>query len=110
MVTDMNTSGFQPLDLKVLVMPDPVQDKVGNIFIPEQAKEKEEFATMKGTLIAVGENAWEEAASRSPNFTRPKPGDRILIAKYGGILLKGDDGEKYRIMNDEDVIARLGGE
>jgi len=106
----MNNSGFQPLDLKVLVMPDPVQDKVGNIFIPEQAKEKEKFATVKGTLIAAGENAWEEAASRSANFTTPKPGDRILIAKYGGILLTGDDGKDYRIMNDTDVIARLGGE
>lgn len=106
----MNTSGFQPLDLKVLVLPDPVPEKVGSFYMTETHKEKEKFATVKGTLVAVGENAWEEAASRSPNFTMPRPGDRILIAKYGGILLTGDDGKDYRIMNDTDVIARLGGE
>jgi co-chaperonin GroES (HSP10) len=102
-----NTSGFVPLDLRVLVMPDLVEDKVGSIFLPEQAKEKEKYATVKATLVAVGENAWEEAASRSPNFTRPQPGDRVIIAKYGGILLTGADKADYRIMNDEDIIARL---
>jgi chaperonin GroES len=74
---------------------------------PGRDAEREKYATVKGTLIAAGENAWEEAAARSPAFTRPQPGDRIMIAKYGGILFKGADGDDYRIMNDEDVIARL---
>lgn len=106
----LNTSGIQPLDLKVLVLPDAAEEKKGSIFIPETAQEKEKYAMLKGTLVAVGENAWEEAASRSPEFTRPAPGDRILIAKYGGILLTGDDNVEYRIMNDVDVIARLIGD
>lgn len=105
-----NTSGFAPLDLKVIVMPDPVQDKIGSIYVPETAKEKEKFAKAEGTLIAIGENAWEEAASRSAKFTRPKPGDRILIGKYSGVLIEGKDGKDYRIMNDEDVLALLEGE
>lgn len=104
----INNSGITPMDLRVLVLPDPVQEKTaGGIFLPDQSKEQEKYATVKGTLVAVGENAWEEAASRSPGFTRPKPGDRVMMAKYGGIMIKGSDGQDYRIMNDEDVIARL---
>lgn len=107
-MTLANSSGVTPLDLRVVVRPDPVETKTkGGIIIPDEAKEREKYATVKGTLIAAGENAWEEAAARSPHFTRPQPGDRIMIAKYGGILFKGADGEDYRIMNDEDVIARL---
>lgn len=102
-----NESGIEPLDLRVLVLPDPAREQIGSIFVPETAKEKEKFAKIEATIVAVGENAWEEAASRSAAFKRPKPGDRVLIAKYGGILHTGKDGKDYRILNDEDVLARL---
>lgn len=103
-----NNSGFIPIDLRVLVLPDPVEDRSpGGIILPEQAKEKGKFETIKATLVAIGENAWEEAAGRSAAFRKPLPGDRVIIAKYGGILLTGEDGKDYRLMNDVDVIARL---
>jgi chaperonin GroES len=106
--TPPNTSGVVPLDLRVVVRPDPVEQKTaGGIILVAETTEREKYATVKGTLIAAGENAWEEAAARSAHFARPRPGDRIMIAKYGGILFKGADGDDYRIMNDEDVIARL---
>ena len=107
----MNTSGIQPLDLRVLVLPDPVVEKsAGGIILPDQHKDREKYATMKATLIAIGENAWEEAAARSDKFIRPVPGDRVLISKYGGVLITGDDGKEYRLMNDDDVTALLIGE
>lgn len=107
----MNTSGIQPLDLRVLVLPDPVETKsAGGIILPDQHTDREKFATIKATLIEVGVNAWEEAAARSPKFIKPVPGDRVLISKYGGVLLTGDDGKEYRIMNDIDITALLIGE
>jgi chaperonin GroES len=107
----INLSGIQPLDLRVLVLPDPVEEKTqGGIILPDQHKEREKYATMKATLIATGENAWEEAAARSLAFVKPVPGDRVLISKYGGVPIKGDDGKDYRIMNDQDVTAILIGE
>jgi chaperonin GroES len=57
----------------------------------------------------VGENAWEEAAARSPAFVKPQPGERVVISKYGGTLLTGKDGQEYRLMNDEDVVGRVAG-
>jgi chaperonin GroES len=106
----VNTSGIQPLDLRVLVLPDAVEEKTaGGIILPDQHKDRERYAMMHATLVAAGENAWEEATARSPNFTRPLPGDRVVIAKYGGVMLTGKDGKDYRIMNDEDVVARVTG-
>jgi co-chaperonin GroES (HSP10) len=47
---------------------------------------------------------------RSAEFSKPQPGDRVLISKYGGVVLTGKDGKEYRLMNDEDVIGRVIGE
>lgn len=101
-----NTSGISPLDLRVLVLLDAVEEKVGSIILPASETDAKKFAMMKATLVAVGENAFDEAR-KNPAFIAPKPGDRIMIAKFGGIGTQGRDGKEYRIMNDNDVIARL---
>lgn len=104
----INASGFEPLDLRVLVLPDPIEETTsGGIIIPLAKAERDKFAQQLGTLIAVGENAWEEATGRSPNFHKPQPGDRILFSKYGGVVIDGKDGKEYRVMNDEDVVCRV---
>lgn len=106
----INTSGFLPLDVRVLVKPDAVEEKTaGGIILPEKHVDEKKMAMLKGTLIAAGVNAWGEAARHSA-FVTPKPGARVLIAKYGGIALTGEDGSDYRLMNDEDVIGLLQGE
>ena len=102
-----NDSGIVPMDLRVLVLPDPAESKIGSIIIPESKVEQEKYAQQKATVVAVGENAWEEAASRSAAFAKPSSGSRVLIGKYSGNRIKGQDGLEYVIMNDEDVIARL---
>lgn len=104
----INRSGIDPLDLRVLVKPDDAEKvTAGGIIIPETLADQKKMAMTKGTLVATGVNAWEEAASRSTSFVKPVPGDRVLIAKYGGVVVTGLDGEDYRLMNDEDVIGRL---
>lgn len=103
-----NTSGVIPLDLRVLVRPDAAEAVTrGGIILPEPEVDKQKYAQCKATIIAVGENAFEEAAARSPAFAKPKAGDRVLIAKYHGVMITGDDGVDYRLLNDEDVTARL---
>lgn len=102
-----NPSGIIPLDLRVLVLPDSAETVTkGGIHLPETEIDKQKMAQCKATLIAAGVNAFGEAR-KNPEFAPPKPGDRVLIAKYGGIVVKGKDGVDYRLMNDEDVTARL---
>lgn len=106
-----NTSGFIPLDKRILVLPDPVEEKVGSIIVPDSVKEQKQWAQTKATLIAVGETAWSEAVHDAQRhgltFDPPQPGDRVLYSKYEGTSFEGDDGRKYVIMNDEDLVARL---
>lgn len=103
----LNTSGLIPLDLRVLVKPDTVDEKVGLIIKPQSMRDAEKHAMTKGTIVAVGENAWEEASARSPAFVKPEPGSRVMIAKYGGVRITGLDGGDYVLLNDEDIIGRL---
>ncbi len=95
-------SGFAPMDVKVLVKPDPVEEVTkGGIILADTTKDKQKYAATRGTLSAMGPNAfleWGEAAC-------PAEGDRILYAQYAGSRFMGDDGEEYIICNDEDIIA-----
>lgn len=96
-----NKSGVIPLDVKCLVLPDPVEEKIGSLFIPDAVKEKEEWKRQRCTLIAVGASAFAEWGA-----DRPKPGDRIFVAQYAGSKIEVGE-EMYWIINDEDVIGRL---
>jgi len=105
---ELNTSGVNPLDLRVVVKPDSAITKTaGGIILPDQERDRLRYATTKGTLVAVGENAFEEAAARCKTFSRPSPGDRVLFGQYQGHKFKGPDDEDYLIMNDEDVLGKL---
>jgi co-chaperonin GroES (HSP10) len=102
-----NTSGVDPLDMRVVVLPDAVAKKTaGGIILPDEAVEQKKYATVKATLVAVGANAWAEAKA-ARDFIAPEPGARVMVAKYGGVVFEGADGKDYRIMNDEDVVALL---
>jgi chaperonin GroES len=97
-----NTSGLQPVDQKVLVLPDPAEEKTSfGLIIPESVRDKNKYATMECTLIAVGANAFIEWGKGNGLA----PGDRILMAQYAGARTKGADGQEYILMNDEDIIA-----
>lgn len=97
-----NTSGIRPVDMRVLVKPDPVEQKTaGGLWKPEQAMDKEKYSGTKATLVAAGDNAFKEWGA----VTKPTAGDRVHFAQYTGARLKGEDGEDYVIMNDADLTA-----
>jgi chaperonin GroES len=99
----VNTSGLAPVDLRIVVKPDPVEEvTAGGIIRPDVVKDKAKYAATKATVVAVGCNAfleWGEAAKK------PKPGDRVIFAQYTGAREKGADGEDYVVMNDKDLLA-----
>jgi len=97
-----NESGMIPVDTKALVRVDPVEVQTkGGIILPDTSKEKQKYAAQKATLVALGASCFAEW------IEKPARGARVLIAQYSGALIKGADGEEYRIINDEDIIARL---
>lgn len=100
----MNASGILPKDLKILVRPDAIEKKTaGGIILPDSASDKQKWNVMRGTLIAVGENAFREWGEG----VGPKPGARVVYAQFSGATIKGVDDGEYVIMNDADVVAEL---
>jgi chaperonin GroES len=104
-----NASGIYPTEYKALVRPIKVEDKTkGGIILPDETKERDQFAQMQGVLIAVSPLAFTYADSAEwGDAEKPKPGDKVLFAKYAGAAVKGNDGESYRIINDKDISAVL---
>ena len=100
----LNPSGLVPVEYKVLIKLDPVEEKtVGGIIIPDNLSERHQQAETYATLIAVGGNAFTDPDWRAPI---PKPGDKIVVDKYAGEPLKAGDIENlYRLCNDKDICA-----
>lgn len=99
-----NTSGIQPIEFKVLVLPDPVEKKTaGGLYIPDDTHEREGWAQIKGTLVAYGGSAFNDHATAERQAL--KPGTRIYYNKYQGIRVTGADGEEYVLMTDKDIAA-----
>lgn len=99
-----NPSGIRPMEFKCLIQQMKVKEKIGNIFLPDDAKDRNQYAEIKARLIAVSPFAFDYAEygdGREP----PKPGDLVLMAKYSGILVTGNDGNEYHLVNDKDIIA-----
>lgn len=106
-----NPSGISPTEYKVLIAPKAAADKIGSIIVPDQTKDAEKYATMEGVVIATSPLAFSYARPdewEAVGAVPPKPGDRVLFAKYAGVLLKGPrDGKDYRLVNDKDVVATI---
>jgi chaperonin GroES len=102
-----NPSGINPTEFRVLVRPEKVEERTaGGIIIPDQTKDRDQYAVMKGTLIAMSPVAFSYA--EWPEGTPlPKAGDMVLYEKYAGALVKGKDGVEYRVINDKDIHAVL---
>ncbi len=117
-----NESGVTPVGRRVLVKPDVIKSKVGEIYLPEQELERHQQAVSTRILIAVGDDAFihgveevhrlvdgemklvERRVDRRKTMYA-QPGDRIVFAVFGGKQIPGKDGIEYRLMNDEDITA-----
>jgi chaperonin GroES len=98
----LNPSGIAPLDVKVLVRPDPVEEKTaGGIILADTTKDQKKYAATRGVLVARGPNAFREWGDGNA----PADGARVVFAQYAGLRIKGDDGEDVVLMNDEDVVG-----
>jgi len=101
-----NTSGLEPVEYKVVVLQDAVEEKTkGGIYLPQDTQEKEQIAEVNGTLIAVGGLAFHDGINSPWWPPIPKPGDRVLVSKYSGFMFEGTDGKKYQCCQDKDILG-----
>ncbi len=71
------------------------------IVLPETAKEKPQ----KGTVIAVGDGAWDEEGEKRIPLDVAE-GDEVLYSKYGGTEIKVD-GDDLLVLRESDVLAKV---
>lgn len=99
--------GIAPTEYNVLIAPAEFQERTaGGIIIPDAQREREDYATVQGRLVAVSPVAftfekWPEDARR------PEPGDAVFFGKYAGSIIEGRDGRKYKLVKDQDIAAIL---
>jgi co-chaperonin GroES (HSP10) len=106
----LNFTGICPTEYKVLIDPTPIADKIGSIIIPDQAKETEKYAQIKGRIVARSPLAFSYATPEeweANKARKPEAGDLVLYAKYAGVRVKGKDGQEYLLVNDKDITATI---
>ena len=102
-----DTSGIRVVGKTVLVLMDKCSPKTtGGVDLPDDLIEKMSMAAESGVLVAVSPGAFLLNEDMTPWIgEKPKPGDRVYIEKYAGKLVKGRDGETYRIMDYGSIGA-----
>lgn len=101
-----NTSGFIPVGHRLLVLPDKAaRVSAGGIELVEETTGRDEMAQIRGIAIAVGAGCWLDTPGAKELGQWVKPGDRVIFGKYSGLPWLGRDGDKYRIINDLDVVG-----
>jgi co-chaperonin GroES (HSP10) len=99
-----NSSGLTPVGISLLVLPNQVEQTTdsGIVLMTDQELSRHEMKQTDVVVIAIGPQAFDDEPQ-----PRCKVGDRVITAAYAGILREGNDGVKYRIIRDHDVIALL---
>lgn len=98
-----NESGLEPVGRAVLVTTYEPERKAGLIVIPEAAQDRSRMAEQRAVVVAIGPAAWEDE-----KVPRAKPGDKVLITNFAGMMAKGTkDGKSYRIVNDRDIFCKI---
>jgi chaperonin GroES len=98
----MNKSGYKPVGHKVLVKPFDVEEVSpgGIVLFTADEQKKEEMAQTQGQIVAIGPTAWAD---------QPDPwasiGDKVLFGKYAGQYIDGEDGVRYRLLDDLNIAA-----
>ena len=89
---------LKPLFDKVVVKEvEEKEEKVGGIFLPNAAKEKQEIAV----VVAVGEGGVIDGKDVKIVVS---VGDKVLYSKYAGSTFKLD-GEEVTVIKQSDILA-----
>jgi len=102
--SNINASGWKPLEYRILVLPDLVEEKTkGGIILPSSTQDDMQGAKTTATIIGFGAKAFDDGTWKDI----PKVGDKIIIPSYCGYILNSEqskDGKEYRVILDRDIL------
>lgn len=99
----------EPKGYKILIAIPKKEEKFKdtNIVIPEDARRKEEIASIVGLVVKMGSMAYQDP-DKFPDGPWCKEGDFIIMRSYSGtrFLVKTEQGDQeFRLINDDTVEA-----
>ncbi len=101
------TVGIKPVGKRIIIRRDDAASKVGEIFLPEDARERPK----QGVVVAVG-NGWNRPnPDRDPMFPDAfisdapvKVNDKVLFNTFAGTDIEMA-GERLLIVGPDDILA-----
>jgi co-chaperonin GroES (HSP10) len=98
--------GIRPIEYNVIIatVPSTDSDKIGSVFIPDEAKETLDLAMQVGRIVAQSPLAYSYEKWPDPS-QKPQVGQVVWFARYAGKEFEGADGKMYRILKDKDIGA-----
>jgi len=106
----MDTSSIerlpQPTGYRLLIIPYyPPQQTKGGLYVPDQVRDREAFATVAAYVVRLGPDAYKDS-QKFPTGPWCNEKDWVLIGRYAGNRFKVE-GLEVRIINDDNIIATI---
>ncbi len=94
---------------RILVEPEIIEEKFESsldLVKVDETKDHEKRNTQKGLVVQVGPDAYKPGDCKGPWC---KAGDTVLMTRGSGLEFLEDSGRELLIVNEEDILAVLGG-
>ena len=103
------THSAKAVGFRILVRPDPIEEKTESGIIISVDEKLEKGAQVTGIVLDIGPEAFR-AFNKSAGFDQyvpwVKPGDHVFYAKYAGKrVIDQASKEELLFLNDEDVAG-----
>ena len=96
----------RPTGWRLVVLPyQGTKKSKGGIVLADETLERQRVTTVCGYVLAVGDLAYADT-NKCPNGPWCQKGDWIVFGRYAGARLNIDGGE-IRILNDDEILARI---
>lgn len=95
-------AGIEPTEYFVLVVMAQKDAKVGSIILPDTTREREQWGSEHGRILAVSPLAFSYADHWPPG-AKPAVGDVVFVGRYPGKECEGRDGKPYRLVSDREI-------
>lgn len=96
----------RPTGWRIIILPYRGAGKSkGGIVLADQTREKQQVTTVCGYVLAVGDLAYKDEG-KFPNGPWCAKGDWVIFGRYAGARI-GLDGGEIRILNDDEILARI---
>jgi len=96
-----NNSGYHPVGRAVLLRAFELAEKQSRVVIPDEVAMSSGTCDTQGIVVEIGADCWN-GQNETP---RAKIGDKVLITRFSGGMLKGSDGYIYRMIPDHAIYA-----